>query len=185
MGTAAERNNSIAQKVAILIDGNNIELSIHKMMQSKKAMLNFDELVPKFLNGRALNRFVYFKEGDQISSKFKERIQQNFAGSVIPCRKTADISICIEAIKIIPKVDTIILFSGDADFIPLINYLKHNGIRVECAGLEHSASFSLISQVDCFHKIKTEDCFIYESYPKVKLKKGLITIKRKTEKLGE
>ena len=45
----------INQSVAILCDGNNIERSIHEMSKSKKAMINFDQLIPKLLNGRGLN----------------------------------------------------------------------------------------------------------------------------------
>ena len=53
----------INQSVAILCDGNNIERSIHEMSKSKKAMINFDQLIPKLLNGRGLNRLIYFREG--------------------------------------------------------------------------------------------------------------------------
>ena len=54
----------INQSVAILCDGNNIERSIHEMSKSTKAMINFDELIPKLLNGRGLNRLIYFREGN-------------------------------------------------------------------------------------------------------------------------
>ena len=47
----------INQSVAILCDGNNIERSIHAMSKSKNAMINFDQLIPKLLNGRGLNIF--------------------------------------------------------------------------------------------------------------------------------
>jgi len=156
--------SQVDQKVAILFDGNNIELSIHKMMQSKKAMLNFDKLVPKLLNGRSLNRFVYFKEGDEISEKLKKRVHENFAGSLVACKKSADIPMCLQAVQLIDKIDTIILATGDSDFIPLVNHLKIYGIRVECAGLEHTSSFQLISEVDYFHRIVAEDCFVFESH---------------------
>ena len=48
----------INQSVAILCDGNNIERSIHKISKNKKAMINFDTLIPKLLNGRGLNRMI-------------------------------------------------------------------------------------------------------------------------------
>ena len=53
-------NININQSVAILCDGNNIERSIHELSKSKNTMINFDELIPKLLNGRGLNRFYYF-----------------------------------------------------------------------------------------------------------------------------
>ena len=54
----------INQSVAILCDGNNIERSIHSISKNKKAMINFDTLIPNLLNGRGLNRMIYFREGN-------------------------------------------------------------------------------------------------------------------------
>ena len=54
----------INQSVAILCDGNNIERSIHEMSKNPKAMINFDQLIPKLLDGRGLNRLIYFREGN-------------------------------------------------------------------------------------------------------------------------
>ena len=87
----------INQSVAILCDGNNIERSIHAMSKSKNAMINFDQLIPKLLNGRGLNRLIYFREGKSISEKFAERLYENYYGSVVPCHKSADIPLSIKA----------------------------------------------------------------------------------------
>ena len=51
----------INQSVAILIDGNNIEMSLHSLMNDKMAMINFDVLIPKLLDNRGLNRLIYFR----------------------------------------------------------------------------------------------------------------------------
>ena len=59
----------ITQSVAILIDGNNIERSIHELCGDKHTMINFDTLIPRLLDNRGLNRLVYFREGKQISEK--------------------------------------------------------------------------------------------------------------------
>ena len=39
----------INQNVAILVDGNNIELSLHYLVGEKGALINYDSLVPKLL----------------------------------------------------------------------------------------------------------------------------------------
>ena len=79
----------ISQSVAILVDGNNIERSIHSETNKPNTMLNFDTLVPRLLGNRGLNRLVYFREGKQISSKLKERLHSNYHGSVRPCRRSS------------------------------------------------------------------------------------------------
>ena len=56
----------INQSVAILIDGNNIEMSLHSLMNDKMAMINFDVLIPKLLDNRGLNRLIYFREGKRF-----------------------------------------------------------------------------------------------------------------------
>src|SRR3990167_5847800 len=103
----------INQTVAILCDGNNIERSIHEKSGTTQAMVNFDTLIPKLLNGRGLNRLIYFREGKNISSKLAERLHEMYYGSVVPCHKSADIPLSIKATHLSSKVDTIIIMSGD------------------------------------------------------------------------
>ena len=81
----------INQSVAILIDGNNIERGLQKLAQDRQALLDFDKMVPKLLQGRGLKRLIYFREGISISDKLAERLLNNFHGSVVPCHKSADI----------------------------------------------------------------------------------------------
>ena len=156
-------NILITQTVAILCDGNNIERSIHDLTHSTSAMINFDELIPKLLNGRGLNRLLYFREGKAISSKFAERLYENYYGSVIPCHKSADIPLSIKATQIASKVDTIIIMSGDSDFVDLGTHLKGEGVRVEIAAIRKTTAQILIDEADHFHEITKEDCFIYKA----------------------
>jgi hypothetical protein len=93
-------NVNISQSVAVLIDGNNIEIALHNLLNDTNAMLNFDVLIPKLLVNRSLNRLLYFREGKSISSKLAERLHENYHGSVIPCHKSADIPLTIYATQI-------------------------------------------------------------------------------------
>jgi len=153
----------INQSVAILCDGNNIERSIHSLSNSKNAMINFDTLIPKLLNGRGLNRLLYFREGKSISSKFAERLHENYYGSVIPCHKSADIPLSIKATQLASKVDTIIIMSGDSDFVDLVLHMKSEGVRVEIAAVRQTTASILIDEADHFHEITKEDWFVYKA----------------------
>lgn len=163
-----ERSNKliINQSVAILCDGNNIEMSIHKVSRSKKSMINFDTLIPRLLNSRGLNRLLYFREGRVISAKLAERLHENYYGSVIPCHKSADIPLTIKATQLASKVDTIIIMSGDSDYIDLVRHLKGEGVRVEIAAVKRTTSKLLIDEADYFHEINKEDWFIYKGLKK-------------------
>lgn len=161
----------INQSVAILCDGNNMERSIHELSKTKNAMINFDTTIPKLLNGRGLNRLLYFREGKAISSKFAERLHANYYGSVIPCHKSADIPLTIKATQLASKVDTIIIMSGDSDFVDLVLHMKGEGVRVEIAAVRQTAARILIEEADYFHEITREDWFIYKAPKKIISKK--------------
>jgi uncharacterized LabA/DUF88 family protein len=181
MNQTTNENVLISQSVAILVDGNNIERSIHAETNKPNTMLNFDTLVPRLLGNRGLNRLVYFREGKQISSKLRERLHANYHGSVRPCHKSADIPLSIKATQLANKVDTIIIMSGDADYVELVRHLKAEGVRVEIAAVPSTTSKLLIDEADYFHKITRDDWFTLE--PKNAGKKK--TLKQAAEMAAE
>ena len=161
----------INQSVAILCDGNNIERSIHDDSGSTATMINFDTLITKLLSGRGLNRLIYFREGQNISSKLADRLHELYYGSVIPCHKSADIPLSIKATQLASKVDTIIIMSGDSDYVELVRHLKSEGVRVEIAAVEKTTAKILIEESDHFHPITKDDWFVY-TQPKGSYKKS-------------
>jgi uncharacterized LabA/DUF88 family protein len=159
MNSSRPEEVKISQSVAILIDGNNIERSIHSETGDQQTMLNFDKLIPRLLDNRGLNRLVYFREGKQISAKLQERLHSNYHGSVRPCHKSADIPLTIKAMQLASKVDTIIIMSGDSDYIELVRHLKTEGVRVEIAAVTRTTSHLLMEESDYFHEITEIDWF--------------------------
>jgi uncharacterized LabA/DUF88 family protein len=176
----------ISQTVAILVDGNNIERSIQEITGNSNTMLNFDSLIPKLLGERGLNRLIYFREGKNISSKLAERLHANYYGSVRPCHKSADIPLSIKATQLASKVDTIIIMSGDSDYIETVRHVKTEGVRIEIAAVEKTTSGLLVEEADHFHPIVEEDWFIFSKpgskKKKVQRKKVRKTTKKKVSK---
>jgi hypothetical protein len=158
-----EKEILINQSVAILCDGNNVERSIHELSKNTSTMINFDKLIPKLLNGRGLNRFIYFREGKNISSKLAERLYDKYYGSVVPCHKSADIPLSIKATQLASKVDTIVIMSGDSDYVELVRHLKSEGVRVEIAAVKDTTARILVDECDHFHPITREHWFEYNS----------------------
>ncbi len=159
-----ELNNvRINQSVAILIDGNNIEMSLQTLMKDKNALLDFDAFIPRILMNRGLNRLIYFREGKSISSKLADRLLTHFHGSVVPCYKSADIPLTIKAIQLATKVDTIIILSGDSDYIELIHHLKGEGVRVEVAAIRDTTAKIMIEEADLYTPITEDDAYILKS----------------------
>jgi len=169
---------TISQSVAILVDGNNIERSIHDETNDSHTMLNFDTLIPKLLDNRGLNRLIYFREGKNISSKLEERLHQLYHGSVRPCHKSADIPLTITASQLSSKVDTIIIMSGDSDYVELVRHLKSEGVRVEIASIPRTTAQVLIDEADYAHEITPE--YWFSLAPQKKSRSGKHKKKDKT-----
>lgn len=161
MSEQKPENIIISQTVAILIDGNNIERSIHDQTKDANTMLNFDRLIPKLLGNRGLNRLIYFREGKQISQKLRDRLHEFFHGSVRPCHKSADIPLSINAMQLASKVDTIVIMSGDSDYIELVRHLKSEGVRVEIASVDATTSQIIKEECDHHYRINEDDWFTY------------------------
>ncbi len=158
---------TINQRVAILIDGNNIEKSIQNSF-GEKLLLKYEEFIEEIIFDRSLTRFVYFREGIKISDKFATKLHKAFYGVTVSCNKSADIPLTIEAVQLCDKVDTIILFSGDSDYIGLVKYLHSRGVRVEIAGVYSSISKKLFDVVDNVTYITEKHCHYYEFDPNYK-----------------
>src|SRR5574343_265758 len=61
-----------------------------------------------------------------------------------------DVGIVMDAIRTSPGLDVIVLCSGDGDFIPLVEYLKNQGKRVEVMAFGKTTSSGLIEVADEF-----------------------------------
>ena len=62
-----------------------------------------------------------------------------------------DVGLAIDAVKLAPKLDAIILVTGDGDFVPLVEYLQMNqGCQVEVVSFGKSTSVKLIEAADHF-----------------------------------
>ena len=62
-----------------------------------------------------------------------------------------DVGLAIDAVKLSPKLDTVILITGDGDFVPLVEYLQMNqGCQVEVVSFGKSTSAKLIEAADHF-----------------------------------
>jgi hypothetical protein len=62
-----------------------------------------------------------------------------------------DVGLAVDAIKMAPKLDTIIIVSGDGDFAPLVEYLQVNeGCQVEVIAFGKSSSSMLRDIADDF-----------------------------------
>ena len=61
-----------------------------------------------------------------------------------------DVGIVMDIIKLMPKLDVVVLASGDGDYIPLLEYLQIQGVRVELVSFGKSTSSKMRELVDYY-----------------------------------
>lgn len=146
------------QRVGVLIDVQNLYHSAKNLYQAK---VNFGEILKLAISGRRLVRafgyVVRTKTGEEkpffealtglgIETRVKDL--QEFYGGLK--KADWDVGIVIDAIRIAPSIDTLVLVSGDGDFLGLVEYLKNQGKRVEVIAFGKSASAKLKEVADEF-----------------------------------
>jgi len=66
----------------------------------------------------------------------------------------------LDAVRTSEIVDAVVIVSGDGDFIPLVEYLKGKGRRVEIMAFDRTASQKLKEAVDDFTDIGANPKFL-------------------------
>tara|TARA_Y100000310_G_C20695633_1_gene825482 strand:+ start:826 stop:1356 length:531 start_codon:yes stop_codon:yes gene_type:complete len=146
------------QRVAIFIDVQNLYHSAKNLYQAR---VNFREIMKTATASRKLIRsFAYVvktKTGEEkpffdalinlgIETRVKD-LQEYYGGLK---KADWDVGIAVDAIKTSSGVDVIVLISGDGDYVPLVDYLKNHGKRVEVLAFGKSTSSRLREAADEF-----------------------------------
>ena len=153
------------QRVAILIDAQNLYHSAKNLYKKK---VNFGAILKETVAGRKLSRAVayvitsetgeeqgFFEALEKLGIETKTKDLQVFNGGAK--KADWDVGLAIDAVKIMNKVDAIIIASGDGDFIPLVEYLKiSGGCQVEAISFGRSSSSNLKEAVDDFNELDRE-----------------------------
>ncbi len=140
------------QRVAVFIDTQNLYHSAKNLYNAK---VNFGEVMDAAVKKRKLIRAIAYvittESGDETQffealAKFgietKTKDLQIFYGGAK--KADWDVGLAVDAIRLAPKVDTIILATGDGDFVPLCTFLKeHFGVQVEVISFGRSSSSKL------------------------------------------
>lgn len=157
------RNNSMIkhreQRVGVFIDVANMYHSAKNLYSAK---VNFKEVLKTATAARKLIRaiaYVIRSESEEERGFFgalssqgfevKAKDLQIFAGGAK--KADWDVGVAIDAIKMADKLDSVVLVSGDGDYIPLVTYLKENkGCQVEVIAFGKTTSSKLIDAADDF-----------------------------------
>lgn len=147
-----------SQRVAVLIDTQNL---YHSARNLYNARVNFLGVLQAAVGERQLVRAIaylitteaqdeaqFFEALLKMGIETKSKDLQVFVGG----NKKADwdVGLAVDAVRLAKKVDTIVLATGDGDFVPLVEHLKHEGVQVEVVSFGKSTSGKLKEAAEAF-----------------------------------
>ncbi len=147
------------QRVAVFIDTQNL---YHSAKNLYNARVNFGEVLKTAVADRQLIRAVayvittesgeeqnFFEALEKLGIETKTKDLQIFAGGAK--KADWDVGLAMDAVKMAPRLDAVIIAAGDGDFVPLVEYLQmSHGCQVEVISFGRSSSGSLIETTDDF-----------------------------------
>tara|TARA_Y100000310_G_scaffold204022_1_gene204307 strand:- start:1474 stop:2031 length:558 start_codon:yes stop_codon:yes gene_type:complete len=145
------------QRVGVFIDTQNL---YHSAKNLYKARVNFTNVLKDAVAGRHLIRAIaylvttesgeekgFFEALQKIGIETKTKDLQVFYGGAK--KADWDVGLAVDAIKLAPKLDAVVIASGDGDFVPLVEYLKAT-TQVEVISFGKSSSSKLRECTDDF-----------------------------------
>ena len=147
------------QRVGVFIDTQNL---YHCARNLYNARVNFGAIMEDSIAGRELIRALayvittesgeektFFEALGKLGIETKTKDLQIFYGGVK--KADWDVGLAVDAIKLAPKLDAVIIAAGDGDYVPLVKYLQENmGVQVEVISFGKSTSLKLREAADDF-----------------------------------
>ncbi|QQS22489.1 NYN domain-containing protein [bacterium] len=146
------------QRIGVFVDVQNLYYSARNIYNAR---INFNEILKEAVGNRRLIRAIaYVVKADMPEEQtffealekagFEVRIKdlQTFAGG--HQKGDWDVGIAMDIIKLMNKLDVVVLASGDGDFAPLLEYLQMSGQMTETLAFGKSTSSKIKELTDHF-----------------------------------
>ncbi|OIP23893.1 hypothetical protein AUK11_04435 [bacterium CG2_30_37_16] len=147
-----------AQRVGVFVDVQNLYYSAKALYSAK---VNFGEILKTAVANRQLVRAIAYTIKAQMPDEqsffdalanqgyeVKSKDLQVFVSGVK--KGDWDVGIAVDILKMAPKLDAVVLCSGDGDYELLLAHAKAEGVRAEVISFGRSTSGRLLEEVDDF-----------------------------------
>src|SRR3990170_4291735 len=146
----------LEQRVGVFVDVQNMYYSAKNLYQAK---VNFGKVLYDAVSGRKLIRaFAYVIKADvgaekdffdaleKIGFEVRAKELQIFYGG--DKKGDWDVGLCMDAVRLITKIDVLVLVSGDGDYTDLLEYARSQGVRTEVIAFSKTGSSRLFGIAD-------------------------------------
>lgn len=144
------------QRVGVFVDVQNMYYSAKNLYNAK---VNYTNVLKESVAGRKLVRaFAYgikadidteqdfFDALEKIGFEVKLKDLQIFFGGAK--KGDWDVGLCMDAVRMLPKIDVMVLVSGDGDYMDLLDFARSQGVRTEVLAFGKTASSKLNDEAD-------------------------------------
>ncbi len=152
------------QRVGLFVDVQNLYYTARNVYNAR---VNFNTVLKDAVGDRPVVRAIaygikadmpeeqtFFDALKKAGFEVKLKDLQTFYGGAK--KGDWDVGIVMDIIKLNPKLDVVVLASGDGDFIPLLEYLQVLGQRVELVSFGKSTSGKMRELVDNYLDLDTD-----------------------------
>ncbi|MBI4414880.1 MAG: NYN domain-containing protein [Candidatus Kerfeldbacteria bacterium] len=156
------------QRIGAFVDVQNMYYSAKHLHQSK---VNFGKILEAAVADRKLIRAIAYvikaeapeeqsffealdKQGFEV--KYKE-LQVFFGGAK---KGDWDVGLAMDAVRLSPRLDVVVIVSGDGDYVPLVEYLQNHGVIVEVLAFGESTSSKLREAADLFIDLSADTKYL-------------------------
>jgi uncharacterized LabA/DUF88 family protein len=143
------------QRVGIFVDIQNLYYTARNVYNAR---VNFTTILADAAGDRPIVRAIaygikadmpeeqtFFDALKKAGFEVKLKELQSFYGGAK--KGDWDVGIVMDIIKLLPKLDVVVLASGDGDYIPLLEYLQIQGVRVELVSFGKSTSTKMRNEI--------------------------------------
>ncbi len=152
------------QRVGFFVDVQNLYYTARNVYNAR---VNFNSVLKDAVGDRPVVRAIaygikadmpeentFFEALKKAGFEVKLKELQTFYGGAK--KGDWDVGIVMDIIKLLPKLDVVVLASGDGDYIPLLEYLQIQGVRTELVSFGKSTSSKMRELVDQYLDLDTD-----------------------------
>jgi len=152
------KSQQIDQRIGVFIDTQNMYYSARQLHGTKA---NFKAILKEAIADRKIIRAIayvikadvkdestFYNVLSEMGFEVKSKDLQVFYGGAK--KGDWDVGIAMDVMRLAPKLDTIVLVSGDGDFSDLLEHAKSLGCRVEVVAFGKTTSHKLKEVADFF-----------------------------------
>jgi len=146
------------QRVGVFVDAQNMYHSAKNLYNGK---VNFKTVLIDAIAGRQVIRAIayvikadikdeqtFYNILEEMGFEVKAKDLQIFYGGAK--KGDWDVGIAMDVMRLAPKLDTVVLISGDGDFSDLLEHAKSLGCRTEVMAFGRTTSHKLLEVADFF-----------------------------------